>query len=202
MKLVRLRGAALRASARSVALTVGVSLAVAVGTPQTARAEAQVDRTVAVALVSQLERDPAHASLVADALAHARAALERGTRLRAAADEPHARQAEGVAREWAEMARDLASAVSEESRAASERLRAREAERQLELTKALVEEAIARLGRLRAATARSEPGRDPHTAVEVHDAEPQGHHAPKAAPGARGAVVGSPREHRGQEGSP
>jgi hypothetical protein len=138
------------------------------------------DRTVAEALVSQLERDPGHQALIADPLARARAALERGTRLRAAADEPHARVAEGLAREWAETARDLVAAADEEAHAAEVRTRARDAQAQLERTRALVEEGIARVGRLRAAIADAERERlDARTAVEVHEGEPKPVHRPK-----------------------
>jgi hypothetical protein len=194
MKFARLRSAAGRAA---IAGTVAVALAA----PSRAHAaDGPDDRTVAEALVSQLEHDTAHGPLMADPLSRARAALERATRFRAASDEGHARIADGLAREWAETARDLGATADEEARAADARRKAREAQALLERTRALVEEGIARLGRLRAAIATTERTRaDGRTAVEVHDGDPKAARPSKAG-GAHGAAAPPPA--RGQEGAP
>jgi hypothetical protein len=148
------------------------------------------DRAAAEALVVPMQRatpDPA----TIEAVARARDALEQSTRLRAAGDEAHAKAADGLAREWAETARDLAQAAAAEKQAVERRRRAIQAQAQLERTRALVEDGIARLGRIRAeletAVAR--------TAVEVHDGEPKPAlaakgHATASVPGA--PASGSP----------
>jgi hypothetical protein len=116
-----------------------------------ARAQGADDHAAAEALVKQLEADSAHRLVTANALDHAKAAFEQGARLRAATDEAHARAADGLAREWAETARDFARAAEVETNALDGRRKAVAAEEKLERMRALVEEAIARVGRLTAA---------------------------------------------------
>jgi hypothetical protein len=135
--------------------------------PGVARAD---DHAVAQALAQQLDQDAVHRPFIADAIAHAHAALERATRLRAVDDGPHALEADAMAREWAEIARDRVGAADAEDKAADLRRRATEAQAQLERTRALVEQGIARVGRLQAELA--ETLRGAHTAVEVHDGSP------------------------------
>jgi hypothetical protein len=116
--------------------------------PRAARADGD-DRTVAQALIaSGAALGPA--AVTGAAVAAANDALERGTRLRVAGDEVHARVADGLAREWAETARDLAAAAAAEKMAEDRKRQAIQAHAQLQRTKALVEEGLARLGRLRA----------------------------------------------------
>jgi hypothetical protein len=143
------------------------------------------DGATAMALVGPLEKDTAHAAVTAMAIGHAKDALERATRLRAVGDEVHARAAAGLAREWAETARDLVRASDAEASASDVRRRAVDAQARLERARALVEDAIARVGRLRAEVDRD--GRTtPHdrTAVERHDGaqSPGKKEPPKAAP--------------------
>jgi hypothetical protein len=88
--------------------------------------------------------------VTAEAIEHANEATERATRFRAAGDEMHAKVADGLAREWAETARDLGLAAAAEQMADDRKRQAIQAQAQLQRTKALVEESIARLGRLRA----------------------------------------------------
>jgi hypothetical protein len=192
MKFARLRTAGAWAA---VAATVGMAA------PNRAyAADAPDDRTVADGLVAQLEHDASHSALMADSLARAREALERGKRFRASADELRARTADGLAREWAETAQDLGIAADAEAHAADVRRKAREAQALLERTRALVEEGIARLGRLRAAIAAADRARaDGHTAVEVHDGDPKAAR-PANAGTHRGA--GAPPAGHGQEGTP
>jgi len=125
------------------------------------------DRTFAIALVTELERDSAHPSVIAEPLARAKDALEQGTRLRAVGDETHARAADGLAREWAETGRDLARAADAEQQAADLRRRALESQARLSRTRALVEEGIARVGRLSAEIEQAKrASSEPRTARE------------------------------------
>jgi hypothetical protein len=165
------------------------------------------DHATAQALVAQLEHDAGHAAVTAEALANARAALERATRIRMTGDETHAKAADGLALEWAQVARDLAKAADAEAAAAELRRKAVDAQEQLERTRALVEEGIARVGRLQAELAEAEraPKAD-RTAVEVHDDKPGDAHPPRkgAAPKrkhgeARQAPTAAPK---GQGGAP
>jgi len=117
------------------------------------------DRTVTKTLVLQLEGDSAHASVTGDALRRAKVALERATRFRGAEEGARARLAEGVAREWAEAARDLVSAADAEASAAQVRRKAVDAQERLERSRVLVEEEIARVGRLDAQLRGSEHGK-------------------------------------------
>ncbi|HEX4446669.1 MAG TPA: hypothetical protein VH044_08035, partial [Polyangiaceae bacterium] len=120
------------------------------------------DRATAEALLAQASASP----VTADAVDRAKAALEQATRLRAAGDEAHAKAADGLAREWAETARDAALAVAAETLADDSKRQLMQSLAQLQRTRALVEESIARLGRLRAALDAA-PGASAH-AVEVH----------------------------------
>jgi hypothetical protein len=133
-------------------------------------AAAADDHAAAQGMVHELEQDAVHRAFIADALAHARAALERATRLRAVDDAPHAAEADALAREWAEIARDRVGAAEAEDKAADLRRRATDAQAQLERTRALVEEGIARIGRLQAELA--ETLRAARSAVEVHEGSP------------------------------
>jgi hypothetical protein len=132
---------------KSVALFL---LACALGAAPLALAGAADDRAVAEAILAELDRDEAHKALVAQTVAKAKDALERARRMRAAGDEAHAKLADGVAREWAEMARDLVKAADMEATAASARRDALDAGALLDRERALLEEGIARTGRLRA----------------------------------------------------
>ncbi len=123
--------------------------------------------------------------VTAEALARAKDALERATRLRAAGDEAHAKAADGLAREWAETARDLSLAAAAEKLAEDRKRESMQAEAQLERTRALVEEGIARLGRIRAELEAGPP--KPARAVEVHDGESK----PRAVTKAQAAANGS-----------
>lgn len=140
--------------------------------PHPARAQGADDHSVADALVKQLAADEPHRGVTADALARAKAALERATRLRGAGDEGHAKAADGLAREWAETARDLARAADAEATAADLRHKAVEAQAQLERTRTLVEEGITRVGRLKAELEDAERSNAGRAAVETHDGDP------------------------------
>jgi hypothetical protein len=147
-----------------------VFIAAAIAATAPGLALASDDGDVAAALVDTIEKDAAHRAVVADAITHAKDALERAMRLRAVGDEPHARAADGLAREWAETARDLVRAVDAETAAAEVRRKAVEAQARLERLRALVEDGIIRVGKLRAeldAAGRTQTKE--RTAVERHD---------------------------------
>jgi hypothetical protein len=135
-------------------------------TASVARAET-TDAAAAEALVVPMAKAPP-AAVTVDAIARATEALEQATRFRAAGDEAHAKAADGLAREWAETARDLALAAAAEKQAEDRKRQAMVAQAQLERTRALVEDGIARLGRLHA---ELDAPPKTATAVEVHDGQ-------------------------------
>jgi hypothetical protein len=102
------------------------------------------------AIVDVVSGDQAHKAVTAETLQRARDALERGKRMRAAGDEAHARLAEGLALEWAVMAKDLVAAADAEKKAGDARRDALDAGAALERERAMLEESITRAGRLRA----------------------------------------------------
>src|SRR4051794_1587698 len=55
--------------------------------------------------------------VAAEMVARARGALERAAKLRAAGDEAHARVADGLAKTWADAARDILRAIDNEEKA-------------------------------------------------------------------------------------
>jgi colicin import membrane protein len=77
----------------------------------------------------------------------AKRALERASGARRSGDVHHAELLEGLAREWAETARDLVRAASVEADAGTLELAAAEAGVQAERARSLLEEAVARRGR-------------------------------------------------------
>lgn len=125
------------------------------------------DRSVAESILTKLDADAAHKSLTVDASTRARAALERGTRMRAAGDEPHARLADGLAREWAELARDLVATADLEKKAADTRRAATDAGAHAERERALLDEGIAQNGRLRAQLEAAEREHEPEKTAKV-----------------------------------
>jgi hypothetical protein len=161
----------------------------------------------AVALAAGDDRSAAEAALkdvaasarkdAADPLtARARAALDRGAKLRSSGDEAHAKLADGVARSWAETARDVARAAAIEDAARVTRLAAVDAGVVADRERALLEESVAQSGRLRAQLeaiaheAKEEPARTSTSATLDAGARPR----PKAKPpAARPAADGGAR---------
>lgn len=125
------------------------------------------DRSVAESILVKLDADAAHKSLTADPSARARAALERGTRTRASGDEPHARLADSLAREWAELGRDLVATADLEKKADDARRGATDAGAHAERERALLEEGIAQNGRLRAQLEAVEREHEPEKTAKV-----------------------------------
>jgi hypothetical protein len=128
---------------------VGIALAAVVGLGIAATAYGD-DRATAEAILAPLEHDAAHKAVTADAVKLARDSLERATRMRDANDEPRARLAESLGRQWSQVARDLARASDAEQAATQARLAADDAGARADRERSLLEEAIARQGRLRA----------------------------------------------------
>jgi hypothetical protein len=134
---------------RELALAVAAATCVLAGTVPS-RAEGADDHATASAIVLKLEQEGRDTSIIATAVGRAKEALQRAAQLRRAGDEAHAKASDGLAREWAETARDLARAADAERTASELRRKAVDAQARLERSRALVEEAIARAGRLRA----------------------------------------------------
>jgi hypothetical protein len=136
------------------------------------------DHAAAQAIVDEVGRDTAHGEITREALGLARQELERAARLRVVYDEKRARAADGAAREWAEMARDLLRAVDAEAKASEVRRKALEKQEQVDRTRALVDEDIARIGRLKAELEAAEKAAkhddgSARRAVEVHEGDPR-----------------------------
>jgi hypothetical protein len=134
------RSIVLRAWAVALVAGLGVGVAVAAGPD---------DRAATEALLIEVEAAP-RKDVAAEMVARSRAALVRAATLRASGDEPHARLADGLAKSWAEAARDVLRAVDMEERAQAARRGATDAGVVAERERALLEEGIAQSGRLRA----------------------------------------------------
>jgi hypothetical protein len=117
-------------------------LALVSSTAVSARAD---DRSETMAILASLDVKSADPSAK-----QATESLERGTRMRNAGDEAHARLAEGLALECASAARDRARTVAEEKEARTSQLAAIDTAAHVERERSLLEAAIARGGRLRA----------------------------------------------------
>jgi hypothetical protein len=153
-----------------------------------ARAFADEQRTT-VAILDGLERDPATKAVTQDQVKRARDAMERAARMRTAGDETHARQADLLAREWAEAAEDLSRAAEAEARADAARRGAIDAGAQADRERALLEEGIARNGRLRALLEQTtrEKTEAPSRTAAVAAALDGGAKRPKAGPSDAGS---------------
>jgi hypothetical protein len=107
------------------------------------------DRGVAEAALKEVAASP-RKDVANELVAKSRAALDRSAQLRTKGDEKHALLADGVARAWAEAARDAVKAASVEETAAKARNDATDAGLVADRERALLEEAVAQSGRLRA----------------------------------------------------
>lgn len=104
------------------------------------------DRSVANEIISQ-QTAGSSAPVASRALAEARRALQRADHARSAGDTANARHLEGLAREWAEMARDVARATNAEQRADRNQRAAASASLQVRKTHAMIETLVARRAR-------------------------------------------------------
>ena len=145
------------------------------------------DRTVTEDALREVERSPKK-DVAAEMTARSRSALERAAKLRAAGDEPHARLADGLAKTWAEAARDILRAVDVEERSQAARRAATDAGIVAERERALLEEGIAQTGRLKAQLESTEreskerPARTSAAANDVTDGGAARPRPPKAPP--------------------
>ena len=166
---------------RLAALGAGVGLVAAAGAHALAMDD---DRALALSAVREVEASPASAALAQEPLARAREALARAERLREVRDEARARLCDGLARRWAETARDVASAAQAEARARAARLDALDASAQVERERASLEEGLGQAGRLKAQLAALE-GESKHpdrTSAVAKDARETDGGAPKRPP--------------------
>lgn len=108
------------------------------------------DRAIAEATVKEVEAAPSGKALAGEPLARAHEALDRAQRLRDVRDEPRARLADGLARTWAETARDVVKAAEAEARAKKAREESVDAGAQVDRERALLEEGLGQAGRLAA----------------------------------------------------
>lgn len=142
------------------------------------------DRATAEAVLKEVEASNKK-DLASEMITRSRGALERATRLRAAGDEPRAKLAEGLARTWAEAARDLLKAVDVEDRAQAARRGATDAGATAERERALLEEGVAQSGRLRAqleAAERETKQQPARTSTQANDPDSGAKAPSKAAP--------------------
>ena len=122
------------------------------------------DRAVTDGILAENAKPGAYAPAASRALAEARRALRRADDAKAAGDMANAARLEGLAREWAELARDLDRAVLFESDADSTQAAAADAALQVRQARALIEVLVARQARaqgelqlLHAAVRRRDP---------------------------------------------
>ena len=161
---------------------VSLAVLVAVLAIGVAAAAAPDDRSVTEEALREVERSPKK-DVAAEMTARSRAALDRAAKLRAAGDEPHARLADGLAKTWAEAARDILRAVDVEEKAQAARRAATDAGTVAERERALLEEGIAQSGRLKAqleSTERESKEQPARTSAAANDATDGGAGKPKA----------------------
>jgi hypothetical protein len=150
------------------------------------------DRGTAEQILATAASSSAEAALVRAPLDEAKRALERAEGARRSGDVPHAELLEGLAREWAETARDLARAAGIEADAGALATSASEAALRTEKARALLEEAIARRGRAEAELEKLSADAGPFPPKPPPTAAPRGK-APKPRPAPAGsAAKGSP----------
>ena len=147
------------------------------------------DRAVAESLLKEVEASPKK-DVAKEMVARSRAAFERSAKLRSGGDETRARLADGLARTWAESARDVLRAIDVEERSQAARRAATDAGAQAERERALLEEGIAQTGRIRAqveAAERETKEQPARTSMQATADSPDGG-AAKPAPKKDGGV--------------
>jgi len=128
---------------------VALALVLSAGVVHVASAK-EDDRAVAESALKEAEASPRGKEIAKEPIQRAREALERAQRLRDVRDEPRARLCDGLARTWAETARDVVKAAELEARAGAARSLALDAGAQVERERAQLEEGLGQEGRLRA----------------------------------------------------
>ncbi len=145
------------------------------------------DRAMAEQILAGAGSSSADAALLRAPLDEAKKALARAEGARKSGDVPHAELLEGLAREWAETARDLARAAAVEADAGALETAAAQANLRAEKARALLEEAISRRGRAEAELEKLSANAGPFPPKPPPTALPRSGKAPKARP----APVGS-----------
>lgn len=136
-------------SARSIFTCAGaMALVTALGAGVAVAAQPD-DRSTTEQILREI-RATSHKDAASEMVARSRAALARAAKLRASGDEARARLADGLARSWAEAAREVLRAVDVEEKAQAVQRGATDAGVVAERERALLEEGIAQTGRLRA----------------------------------------------------
>jgi hypothetical protein len=108
------------------------------------------DKATAQQILATAGSSSADAALLKAPLEEAKKALVRAEGARRSGDIAHAELLEGLAREWAETARDLVRAASIEADAGALETSASQASLKAERARALLEEALSRRGRAEA----------------------------------------------------
>ena len=170
---------------RSIVAALTLTGALAIGV--VAAAAGSDDRAAAEAVLREVEASPKK-DVAAEMTTRSRGALDRAAKLRAAGDEAHARLADGLAKTWAETARDVVRAVDVEEKAQTSRRAATDAGVLADRERALLEEGIAQSGRVRAQLeavereSKEQPARTSAAANADTDGGSPRPKAPKAAP--------------------
>jgi len=179
---------------RSIVAALTLTAALAIGV--VAAAAGTDDRTTTEALLREVEASPKK-NVAAEMTGRSRGALDRAAKLRSSGDEAHARLADGLAKMWAEAARDVIRAVDVEDKAHASRRAATDAGVLADRERALLEEGIAQSGRVRAQLetvereSKEQPARTSAAANTDTDAGTPKPKAPKTAPGASPAPAPS-----------
>jgi hypothetical protein len=156
------------------------------------------DRAIAEATVKEVEAAPSGKALAQEPLARAHEALDRAQRLRDVRDEPRARLADGLARTWAETARDIVKAAEAETRAKKAREESVDAGAQVDRERALLEEGLGQAGRLAAQLealereAKHGPDRTSNVASDAGAGTPAKGPAKDAKKDAKGSSAAAP----------
>jgi hypothetical protein len=162
------------------------------GLASSALGEQPSDRAMTEQILAAAPSSSAQAALVRAPLEEAKKALERARGARQSGDTAHSELLEGLAREWAETARDLLRATTIEADAGALESAAAQAELRAERARALLEEAISRRGRAEAELEKLSVDAGPFPPKPPPTALPRGKAAkPRSAP-AGSAAKGVP----------
>jgi hypothetical protein len=155
---------------------IGVALA------SSAIAQSTSDRAAVEQILAAAGSSSADAALLKAPLGEAKKALGRARDARNAGDIAHAEMLEGLAREWAETARDLTRAAAIEADAGALETSASQANLKAERGRALLEEAISRRGRAEAELEKLSVSAGPFPPKPPASAAPRAKNAKPATP--------------------
>lgn len=172
---------------RTRSVVAGLTLATALAIAWVAAAAGTDDRAATEGVLREVEASP-RKDVAAEMTTRSRGALDRAAKLRASGDEAHARLADGLAKTWADAARDVVRAVDVEDKAQAARRAATDAGVLAERERALLEEGIAQSGRVKAQLqsvereSREQPARTSATGASDTDGGTARPKAPKTTP--------------------